>query len=61
MITLILGIALLGLVVWLITTYVPMPAPFKTIIYVIAVVILVLYLVQAFGFVDLPLPHYHRG
>jgi predicted membrane channel-forming protein YqfA (hemolysin III family) len=60
MISLILGIALIGLVVYLITTFIPMPAPFKTIIYVIAVVILVLYLVQAFGFVDLPLPRYHR-
>jgi hypothetical protein len=59
MIGLILTIAILGLVVWLIVTYIPMPAPFKTIIIVIAVVILLLYLIQAFGFVDLPLPRYH--
>jgi hypothetical protein len=60
MIGLILTIALLGLVVWLITTYIPMPQPFKTIILVIAAVILLLYLVQVFGIVDMPLPHYHR-
>ena len=60
MIQLILTIALLGLVVWLVTTYIPMPAPFKTIIYVIAVVILLLYLIQVFGFVDMPIPHYRR-
>lgn len=60
MIHLMIAIALLGLVVWLITTYVPMPAPFKTIIIVIAVVILVLYLMQTFGFVDIPLPSYRK-
>ncbi len=53
MISLIISIALVGLIVWAITTYIPMPAPFKTAIMVIAVVCLVLYLIQFFGVADL--------
>jgi predicted membrane channel-forming protein YqfA (hemolysin III family) len=56
MIALILTLALLGLVVWLITTYIPMPAPFKTIIFIVAGICVVLYLMTAFGIVDLPIP-----
>lgn len=55
MITLILMIALMGLVVWAVTTYVPMPAPFKTAIYVVAVILLVLYVLQVFGIGDIPI------
>lgn len=49
MLGLILSIALVGLLVWAITTLIPMPEPFKRAIYVIAVVVLVLYLVSFFG------------
>ncbi len=56
MIGLILTLALVGLIVWLITTYIPMPAPFKTIIYVIVAVCLILYLMSVFGIVDVPVP-----
>jgi len=56
MIGLILTLALLGLIVWLITTYVPMPPIFKTIIYVIVAVVLILYLMSIFGVGDIPLP-----
>lgn len=48
-ITLIVVIALVGLLVWAITTLIPMPPPFKTAIYVISVVVLVLYILQVFG------------
>lgn len=57
MIMLILTIAALGFLVWLITTYVPMAPPFKTVIYVVAAVVLVLYLMSAFGVMDAPVPH----
>ena len=60
MIGIILTIALVGLVVWLITTYVPMPAPFKQIIMVVVVILLVLWLINVFGIVDIPLGHYRR-
>lgn len=56
MLLLILTIALLGFLVYLITTYIPMPAPFKTIIYVVAAIVLLLYLMSAFGIADLPIP-----
>ena len=56
MINLILGLALLGLLVYLIITYIPMPAPFKNVIVVIAVVFLILIVMHAVGFVDIPVP-----
>ncbi len=55
MITLILTIALLGFLVWLVITYIPMPEIFKKAIVVLVVILIVLYLVRLFGF-DLPIP-----
>ncbi len=49
MIEIIVTIALVGLVVWAITTLIPMPPRFAQAIYVLAVVFLVLYLLNAFG------------
>lgn len=49
MLSLIMTIALIGVLVWAITTLFPMPEPFRRAIYVIAVVCLVFYLVQFFG------------
>lgn len=46
---LLIMIALAGLIVWAITTLIPMPPPFKNAIYVIAVVALVIYVLQVFG------------
>jgi len=56
MIELILVIALLGCLVYLITTFIPMPAPFKTVIYVVVAVVLVLFLMRTFGIADIPVP-----
>lgn len=56
MIGVILTIAIVGLIVYLIVTYIPMPPPFKQIIIVIAVICLLFYLLNVFGFVDIPLP-----
>lgn len=55
LIELIVVIAVMGLFVWATTSFVPMPAPFKRAIYVIAVVVLVLYVLSAFGV----LTHFH--
>lgn len=52
---LVLIIAIVGLFVWAITTLIPMPPPFKTAIYVVCVVGLVMYLLSAFGL----MPHFH--
>jgi len=49
LIILVLGIALIGLLVWAITTFVPMEPIFKTIIYIVAAVALILWLVRHFG------------
>lgn len=55
MITLILTLALVGFLVYLIITYIPMPDPFKKVIVVIVIVLLILYLIRVLGFVDIPL------
>lgn len=54
MIMLILTLALLGFVVWLVTTYIPMPQPFKIGIYVIVVVVVIVYLMRVLGIQDIP-------
>ena len=55
MLELILLIALLGFVVYMVVTYVPMPQPFKTAIIVVVALFLVIYVVRLFG-LDLPMP-----
>ena len=49
MIGLIITIAFVGCIVWAITTYIPMPKPFKGIIIVIAVIFLGLLMLRALG------------
>lgn len=52
MISLILVLALAGLLVWAITNFIPMPPQFKTLIIVVAVVCALLYVLAAFGVVS---------
>jgi len=54
LIELVLVMAIVGFLVYLIVTYIPMPAPFKTAIVVIVVIVLVLYLLRILGFADIP-------
>ena len=49
MIQLLVTIAIAGLIVWALTTLIPMPPPFKKAIYVLAVVFLALYILNFFG------------
>lgn len=59
MISLIIVIAVAGVLVWLIESFIPMPPIFKTAIRIVAAVCLVLYILQAFGLLghaDIPLP-----
>lgn len=49
MIALIIYIAIIGLIVWAITTLIPMPPPFKTIIFVIAGIFCLLILLRVLG------------
>jgi hypothetical protein len=49
LIWLVLGIALLGLLAWVIKTYIPMEPIFKNIIYIVIAVALILWLVRHFA------------
>lgn len=57
MISLVLTLAIVGFIVYLITTFIPMPGIFKTGIMVITAICVILYLMQVFGFSDIPIPH----
>ena len=46
---LLLYVALFGFIVYLIVTYIPMPAPFKQIIMVIAAILLIIWLISSVG------------
>ena len=58
MIGLILTLALIGVALYLLNTYVPMAPPIKTIINVVVVVLVILWLVNVFGLLshDIPVP-----
>lgn len=43
LLTLIIYLAMIGLVVWVVTTYIPMPPAIKNLIIVVVVVVVVLY------------------
>lgn len=55
LITLVLVLALVGFIVYLLTTFVPMPPIFKTIIYVAVAVVLILFFMRVFGIADIPI------
>lgn len=56
LIELILTLALVGFILWLVLTYIPMPAPFKNVLVVVVVILLIYYLLRVFGIGDIPLP-----
>ena len=46
MLSLILALAVIGLVLWLVVTYVPMPEPFKRALVIFVIVLVLLYLIR---------------
>jgi len=56
MIGVLLVLVIVGVVLYLIQTYIPMAAPIKTVITVVVVIFLCLWLLQVFGVADLPVP-----
>lgn len=46
LLTLLIVVALVGFVLWLVVTYIPMPPPFKQVIIVVAVIILIVWLAR---------------
>jgi hypothetical protein len=49
LILLILTLALVGFVLWLIFTYIPMPDPYKQVLMVIVVIVMILFLLRRFA------------
>jgi hypothetical protein len=55
----ILLVVVLGVVLWLVCTYIPMPQPIKTVLVVAVVIIIVVLLIDAlglFGVLNAPIP-----
>lgn len=56
MVTFIIGLVVIGVVLWLVESYVPMSPPLKTILRVVVVLCLCVWLLNLFGIIDLPMP-----
>ena len=52
LIQIVIVLAVVGFLLWLVMTYIPMPDPFKKIIMVVVVIFVVLWLLSAFGILD---------
>jgi hypothetical protein len=52
MIHIIITLALIGFIMWLVNTYVPMVDPYKKIFNIVVLVLVVLWLLSGFGFLD---------
>lgn len=52
LISLVLVLVVVGVLLWLLNTYVPMDAKIKKIINIVVVVVVVIWLLQAFGLID---------
>ena len=63
MISLLITLIVIGILLWLVNTYIPMDQKIKTILNVVVVICVVLWLLSVFGVlgaVDVPLPRVHR-
>jgi hypothetical protein len=56
MIGVLVTLIIVGVVLYLVQTYIPMAAPIKTVITVVVVLFLCLWLLGVFGIVDMPVP-----
>lgn len=56
MLELLFILAIAGFIVWLVTTYVPMPPAFKSAIVGVAIILMVLYVCQAMGWTNFRMP-----
>jgi hypothetical protein len=59
MLSVVVLIIVIGVLLWLVNTYVPMAAPIKTILNVVVIVGLVLWLLNIFGVFDSNVFNYH--
>ncbi len=49
LISIIVVLVVVGVILWLVQTYIPMPAPIKTVITVVVVLFLCIWLLRLFG------------
>ena len=52
LISVVVGLVIVGLVLWLINTYIPMDGKIKTILNVVVVICVVIWLLHAFGIIS---------
>ena len=52
LITIVIVLIVVGVALWAINTYIPMAKPVKTILNIVVVVVLCVWLLQAFGLID---------
>lgn len=56
MIELLIVLVIAGVCLYLVENYIPMSPPIKTVIRVVVVLFLIVFLLRAFGIVDVPVP-----
>ena len=49
-------LVIVGVVLWLITTYIPMAPPIKTVLTIVVVLVLCVWLLNVFGILDYSVP-----
>jgi thiol:disulfide interchange protein len=52
LISIVIGLIVVGVVLWLINTFIPMQATIKKILNAVVVIVVVLWLLSAFGVID---------
>jgi hypothetical protein len=52
LLTILLVLVVVGVILWLVNTYIPMDRKIKSILNVVVVVIVIIWLLQAFGLLD---------
>lgn len=61
LVTLLVVLVVIGVVLWLVNTYIPMAKPIKTIINVVVVLAVVIWLLNVFGLVRIPVGRSYHG
>ncbi|MGR9117632.1 MAG: Thivi_2564 family membrane protein [Gammaproteobacteria bacterium] len=60
MLSIVLSLAVVGLLLWLVNSYIPMEARIKQILNIVVIIVVVLWLLRAFGVLS-GLPGLHIG
>lgn len=52
LISIILALIIVGILLWIINTYIPMAGSIKTILNIVVIIVVVLWLLEAFGIIN---------